>query len=393
MTFSPAHETMDEPDRSFRLVPFGTYTRTLILAQLGHIGTVVTALLIIALTLDIAPSVERILEQAGPLGTTGLVVYMLRYVLLRACDNLGTLLPLACFMGVCWSEIMLTQSRERIAIWNGGRTPLQSLMPLAVLGIVLGGMQVTALMVLRPTAVAAQIEEGIGSYGRRFDRSLKAERRWITLPGHMVQARIDYRNARLVDVQIFELSDEGRMTGRIEAASAEPDGTPGHWLLRQGSRWIAPAEGTLPPAGGPAVVRFAEERIVLPLDPLWVRYLGIEPRYLTQDVLSELARRSLIDDPSYRTWWHVRLAQAILPFGMMLMASALAVRLIAQRTAFKPTLLVGLAGYFLHVSNNFVVWLGHYGQLNPALAAWIMPLAMTAAGLALMLRLQREGSA
>lgn len=380
------------PARRFALVPIGTYTRILTLAHASHIGTVIAALLIVAMTLDLAPRAERIAAEASGSGALGMALHMLWYLLLRLCDLVGTMLPLACFMGLYWSEVTLTQSRERIVIWNGGRSPLQSLAPLAILGAALGLLQVTALAVLRPAAVATQIEQGIGEYGRRFDRSLKAdERRWITLPHHMVHARIDYRRSALVDVHVFELSEGGRLAGRIVAARAEPAADGGSWTFLDGSRWTAAPPGAAETDTGEAR-RFAQERVPLPLDPLWLAHLGIDARYLGQGVLSALAGRAgQPGEAAYRTWWHVRIAQAVLPFGMMLMASALAMTFIPQRTAFKPMILIGLCGYFLHVGNNVVVWLGEYGQLPPLLSAWLMPLAMIAGGLALMARIEQAG--
>lgn len=374
--------------RRFGLVPFGTFTRTLTLAHASHVGTVAAALLIVALTLDLASRAERIVAAAGG-GAASVALLMGWYLLLRICDVIGNLLPLACFMGLFWSEITLTQSRERIVVWNGGRSPLQSLMPLLLLGAAFGALQVAALTFLRPAAVAVQIESRLGSYGERFDRRLKPdERRWIVLANHMVQARVDFRNRTLVDVQLFELSEGGRLTGRVSAASASPGDAPGIWVFRDGSRWIAP---TGEAAGVGEVRRFAEERIALPLQPLWLANLGIDARYLPQGTLAALASLPGVQEPSYRAWWHVRIAQAVLPLGMMLMASALAMTLLAQRTLFKPMILIGLAGYFLYVTNNVVVWLGEYGQLPPLFAAWFMPLAMIATGLGLMARIERAG--
>jgi lipopolysaccharide export system permease protein len=380
--------------RRFALVPFGTFTRTLAFAHARHIGTVVAALLIVALTLDLASRGEWIASQAPNRTAPGLFVHFLWYLGLRSCDLIGNLLPLGCFLGLFWSEITLTQSRERVIVWNGGRSPLQTLVPLIMLGLLFGAFQTTALTVLRPGAVAIQIEQNLGEYGRRFDRRLPpATWRWIALPNHLIQARIDHRASRLVDVQVFEFSDEGRLNGRIEAASAEPAGAPGRWLFRNGARWDAPdaGPGNQPTDTGPAR-RFDAETENLPLDPLWLANFGVDPRYLPQTTLAALAARSDIPEPAgYRTWWQVRIAQFFLPFGMLLLASALATWLIAQRTAFKPVILIGLAGYFLYVSNNVVVWLGEYGQLPALLAAWLMPAAMIAVGLSLMAWLERRG--
>jgi lipopolysaccharide export LptBFGC system permease protein LptF len=375
-------------ERRFGLVAFGTYTRTLTLAHASHVGTVLAALLIMALTLDLAPRAERIAAQAPLGGVLGVVLHMLWYLLLRMCDLLGSLLPLASFMGLYWSEITLTQSRERIVIANGGRSPLQSLVPIVLLGCALGVLQVITLVVLRPAAVAVQIEGGIGSYGERFDRRLSDTRRWLILPDQIVQARIDYRQARLVDVQVFELSDGGRMTGRIAASEAVAGAEPGTWRLLNGSRWTAPTGPSTTPG---EARRFAEELVRLPLDPLYLANLGIDARYLPQGILSDLAGRPEVTEASYRAWWHVRIAQAILPLAMMLMASALATTLIGQRTAFAPMILIGLAGYFLYVTNNIAVWLGEYGQLPAPVAAWLMPLAMIVTASILFWRIETEG--
>jgi lipopolysaccharide export system permease protein len=380
--------------RQFRLVAFGTYTRTLVMAHGRHAGTVIAALLIVALTLDIAPRSERIAAQSADQSALGLTLHMLWYLALRVADLLGNLLPLACFMGLFWSEITLTQSRERIVVWNGGRTPMQSLIPIVVLGVIFGAVQVIALSVLRPAAVAHQIETGLGEYGARFDRRLKPnDWRWIAVPNHLFQARIDYRRNTLVDVQVFMLSDEGRLVGRLEAASATPTGEPGRWLFRDGSRWTAPPDGEGTQATGTGEAhRFTAETIALPLNPLWLSNFGIDARYLPQATLSALAGSSdIADRASYTSWWHVRIGQAILPFGMMLLASALSVTLIGQRTSFTPMILIGLAGYFLYVTTNIVVWFGEYGQVPGLVAAWLMPLAMIAAGLALMARIERRG--
>lgn len=377
--------------RSFGLVPFGTYTRTITLAQLAHVGTVTVALLIIALTLDLASRIEDISGHAGNVGPFRLMLHILWYVVLRICDILGNLLPLGAFLGVFWFEISLTQSRERIIIANGGRSPLQSLVPIVLLGIAFGAVQTVSLTVLRPAAISVHIETGLGWQGRSFDRKLKpTERHWLILPNQMVQARIDYLASTLVDVDLFQLSEGGRLASRLTAARAIPAREPGRWLFQDGSQWIAP-EGGEPatPENQGTIRRFAELELAVPLDPLWLANRGIPARFLPQATLSDLAGRPDVTDPSYRTAWHVRMAQSLLPFGMMLLAMALASALIGRRLAFREIILIGLAGYFLHVSNNVVVWLGEYGQFPPVLAAWSMPLAMIATGFAIILHMER----
>lgn len=378
--------------RPFGLVPSGTFTRTLALAHARHLATVITALLIVALTLDVAPRADRILASAPDQGLFGLVRHLGAYIALRLADLTGTLLPLGSFLGLFWSEVTLTQTRERVVIWNGGRSPLQSLVPLALVGAVCGIVQTASIGLFRPLAVAYQIEHGIGEYGRRFDRSLKDEPRWITLDHQMVRARLDYRQSRLVDPEVFEVSPDGRLVARIAARSAVAT-APGSWTFTQGSRWTAPPQGAPAPVGADDARWFDTETVALPLDPLWLAHYGIDARYLPQETLAALAGRgeAIPDAASYSTWWHVRLAQILLPFGMMVLASAMAMTLIPHRLAFGALMTIGLTGYFLHVATNIFVWIGEYGRFPATLAAWGMPLAMIAAAFVLLVRLDRAG--
>jgi hypothetical protein len=380
--------------RQLALVPFGAYTRTLARAHAGHIATVMAALLMVALTLDLAQRGERLVAQAGNAALPAVVLHVARYMALRLVDLIPVLLPLGSFLGQFWSEITLTQTRERIAIWNGGRTPLQSLVPLVLVGAVLGAVQVACLAWLRPAAVGIQIAERLGSYGERFDRTPGAGgERWIKLPDHLIRARIDYPARALMDVDLFEMTPTGRLAGRLRAERAEPDG-PGLWRFSRGSRWIGPPDGVPDFASGTGEARwFATETVALPLEPLWLAWHGVDARFIPTGQIGTLAAMAdrLPDGPAFRTWWHIRFGQALLPLGMLLVASAMSMVLIGQRASFRAMMAVGLTGYFLHVAISITVWLGEYGRLPALAATWAVPLMLIAAGLLIMVRLERSG--
>ncbi|WP_170181957.1 LptF/LptG family permease [Phreatobacter stygius] len=394
MTGAISRLTSTPAGRSFGLVPLGTFTRTLALAHARHVATVVAALLIVGLTLDVAPRADRILAQAANQSALGITGHLVWYIALRLADLTGSLMPLGTFLGLFWSEVTLTQTRERVVIWNGGRTPLQAIVPLAIVGALCGMIQVASIGILRPAAVAYQIAHGLGDYGERFDRRLQDVPRWITLDNQMIKARLDYRQRRLVDVDVYEVSADSRLVSRVAASSARPAAEAGRWIFTQGSRWTAPREGDPTPATGAGDAWwFDEETITLPLDPLWLENSGIDARYLPQATLAALASRGdgIPDAASYSTWWHARFAQAFLPFGMMVLASAMAMTLIAHRLKFSAMMTIGLTGYFLHVATNIFVWLGEYGRFPPVVATWGMPLAMIGVAFALLIRLDRMG--
>uniref|UniRef100_UPI001954E320 hypothetical protein n=1 Tax=Stenotrophomonas maltophilia TaxID=40324 RepID=UPI001954E320 len=74
-------------------------------------------LLIVALTLDIAPRTDQILAQSADRSALGLAGHLGWYLALRLADLTGSLMPLGTFLGLFWSEVTLTQTRERVVIW------------------------------------------------------------------------------------------------------------------------------------------------------------------------------------------------------------------------------------------------------------------------------------
>jgi lipopolysaccharide export system permease protein len=383
-----AQRRMPTRERRFTLAPFGTYTRIQSITVVRHIATVIGALMIIALTLDLASQVERVLAKAPVQSLTGRTFHVLWYIVLRSADLIGSLLPLGCFLGTFWAEVTQTQSRERLVVWNGGRTPLQGLMPLLLIGGLFGVLQTSALMWFRPAAVAHQIAHGIGSYGERFDRRLQTAHGWITLDNHLIRARIDYANRRLVDLDIYKISFGGRLVQRIQARSAEPGPREGEWLFREGSRWVAQDPNSAEMSTGEATW-FTEATLPLPLDPLWLASSGIEARFLPQATLASLGepRDTVPDSAPYATWEQARLAQGLLPFGMMALASALSMLLIPFRHTLGRLIAVGLTGYFLHVTVHSILWLGGYGRVPAIVAGWAVPLACIAVALTILYRL------
>ncbi|MBV9329999.1 MAG: LptF/LptG family permease, partial [Alphaproteobacteria bacterium] len=138
-----------------RLVaPFGRYSRYILLTHLRHLLIISAALLSLALTIDLVPQVGKVLARAGP--GHGIRAILL-LVIVRAADLFPRFLPLAAYFSVCWTEIFLTNSRERVLLWNSGRTPLRCLVPTLALGLLLAPFQFLFDGFVRPEAVGLQI--------------------------------------------------------------------------------------------------------------------------------------------------------------------------------------------------------------------------------------------
>ena len=94
---------------------------------------------------------------------------------MRLPDLLPPFIPFATFLGVVWSESAFTELRERLLIWNSGRSPLFCLMPALAGGHAAGRRACSWWMrVLRPAAIHVQIDQKLGREGIRLDRTQAA---------------------------------------------------------------------------------------------------------------------------------------------------------------------------------------------------------------------------
>src|SRR5207344_1114508 len=117
------------------------------------------------LTIDLWPQVA--LFSGDPVTV---VLGLGRLAVLRLPDLLPPFVPFAAFLGVVWSESAFTESRERLLIWNSGRSPLFCLMPALFAGLVLGALLFVVDAWLRPAAIHIQIDQKLGREGIRLDR-------------------------------------------------------------------------------------------------------------------------------------------------------------------------------------------------------------------------------
>src|ERR1700760_771588 len=134
------------------LTPLGLHTRYMLGVYLRHTLMVIAALMTIALTIDLWPQVP--LFQGGPLQVA---VDVVRLTALRLPDLMPPFIPFATFLGVVWSESAFTESRERLLIWNSGRSPLFCMMPALFAGLLVGVFLFALDVFARPAAIHVQM--------------------------------------------------------------------------------------------------------------------------------------------------------------------------------------------------------------------------------------------
>jgi len=367
--------------RRVYLSPFGLYTRYMLGAYLRQTMMVVAALMTIALTIDLWPQVTLF---SGDL--PHVVFAIARLAVLRLPDLLPPFIPFATFLGVVWSESAFTESRERLLIWNSGRSPLLCLTPALLAGLAMGVVLFAMDGWLRPAAIHVQIAEKLGREGIRLDRSQSGGRHWIALPDGLLRADIEYGPPlRLHNVTVYKLDTEGHLA-EVDTASVAQLLTKGRWLLQEGQSWLASADepGNVLSTTANAEeleVPFKARSIPMALDELWLRNLGLSPQYLRLGELRQLARAQIMsrDLSAYQTRLQLIFGQTLFTITMALIGAVLAMLFFAYQTRWFALVGVLLAGYLAHFASKPFQLMGDFGYMAPFFAGWLAPLLLLAA--------------
>ena len=378
--------------RPIHLSPFGLYTRYMLGAYLRHTMMVIAALMTIALTIDLWPQVP--LFHGGPLDV---VIGIAWLAVLRLSDLLPPFIPFAMFLGVVWSESAFTESRERLLIWNSGRSPLFCLMPALLAGLVMGACLFVLDAWLRPAAIHVQIDEKLGREGIRLDRSQSGGSHWIALPDGLLRAEIEYGPPlKLHDVTIYKLDTVGHLAEVDTAAVAQPLDKD-RWQLEEGHSWHATAAEpgnvlTTTANREEAEVPFQTRVIPMVLDDLWLRNLGLSPQYLRLDELHALAHARIMsrDLDGYKTRLQLVFGETLFTCVMSVLGAALALLYFAFQTRWFALVGVLLAGYLAHFASKAFQLMGEFGYMAPFFAGWLAPLLVILAVLGILYVIQKK---
>lgn len=367
--------------RAIHLAPWGLYSRYMLGAYLRHTMMVSAALMTIALTIDLWPQIALFSGEPLPV-VTGIA----RLALLRIPDLLPPFLPFATFLGVVWSESAFTESRERLLIWNSGRSPLFCLMPALFAGLVMGAALFAMDAWLRPAAIHIQIAEKLGREGIRLDRSQSGGNHWIAMPDGLLRAEIAYGPpVSLHNVTVYKLDAQGHLA-EVDTASVAHPLAKDRWLLEKGSSWhaqFADSGNVLSTAASPVETQtpFAQKTVAMKLDDLWLRNLGLSPQYLRLDDLRRLAHAEIMsrDLSVYKTRLAVIFAQTAFTCVLALLGAALSMLYFAYETRWVALVTVLLAGYLAHFASKAFILMGEFAYMKPFFAGWLAPILLTLA--------------
>jgi lipopolysaccharide export system permease protein len=390
---TPAGNGSGRGARPIYLTPFGLYSRYMLGAYLRHTVMVAAALMTIALTIDLLPQVS--LFSGNPLHVMWSIV---RLAALRLSDLLPPFIPFATFLGVVWSESAFTESRERLLIWNSGRSPLLCLAPALFTGLLMGAFLFAIDAWLRPVAIHVQMAEVLGREGVRLDRGKSGGTHWIALPDGLLKAEIQYGPPlELHDATIYKLDTDGHLAEVDTATAALPAGN-GVWRLTDGHYWRAEFadQGTVLTTGAHEEneIPFKTRTIVMNLDELWLSNLGLSPQYLSLSDLGRLAHAQIMprDLSGYKTRLQTVFGETLFTCLMAFLAAVLSMLYFAFATRWFALVAVLLAGYLAHFASKAFSLMGEFGYIPPLVAGWLAPLLLIAAvGCALFVIQKKRG--
>jgi lipopolysaccharide export LptBFGC system permease protein LptF len=364
--------------RPIYLTPWGLYSRYMLGTYLRHTMMVCAALMTIALTIDLWPQVA--LFSSDPLHVA---IAIVRLAALRLPDLLPPFIPFATFLGVVWSESAFTESRERLLIWNSGRSPLFCLVPALLAGLVMAASLFVLDAWLRPAAIHVQIAEKLGREGIRLDRSQSGGSHWIALPDGLLRADIEYGPPlKLHNVTVYKLDTAGHLAEVDTAALARPLDDK-RWILEGGQSWNARfSDGgnvlSTQSASQEVQTPFKTRTVRMVLDELWLRNLGLSPQYLRLNELRRLAHAPIMsrDLDGYKTRLQLIFGETLFTAMMALLGAALSLLYFAFETRWFALVAVLLAGYLAHFASKAFQLMGEFGYTSPFFAGWLAPLLL-----------------
>lgn len=339
---------------------------------LGRMFFVRLAVVLFAVTgfglmFDLIENAEGVLKAAGARTWP-----VLDYCLLRLPVIIAEMLPLVALVAAILTVGDLLRHRELVIMWGSGVSPLAMIRKLLPIGLVLLGTKLVLDDIVVPRVSAELRQWAVGDYRRSALTGATGDRLWLSSGDDVV--RIDKSAAvrgRVADITVFRRDPDGLLLERLDATRAEP--TAEGWRLIDVTRRTVGTSRTetLPELHWPGAIGLDEVSLV-------VR----EPRELSLVQLHRViasAAFSIRPTDVFRTWVHVRLANAIVPFLLVVLAFGLA-RRFSRTGTLTPIFLRGIAiGFGFHIAQGLAVALGEVGLLDPQLAGWALPLALAAA--------------
>lgn len=339
---------------------FGVAARQVISLHLRCIAFVMFVLLTVAIAIDLAKHLDTVRTHAEETNAAFIAV-LAEYLGYRAVDIVTRLLPMASLAGAFVAELLRHQRLENVILSAAGIGPGLVYGALLVVGLAIGSIQAGLEGWLRPAAIWAQVDFGIGSYAKRFERGEKGPE-WFTDQTRAIRATVVRgKDPELRNLMVFEGIDQEALNTISFAARAVPGEKPQEWVLMDVVQWEGDPGAPMTPK------RIESLELSFPLLPVHVEYHHVLGFYLPNDALREIAgfreadRWADAETAMARRYLAVFLPGIFAFLGASLSQAGLSGRLIA----WWRLLPLGALGYVTLVSVKSFWALGEFGALAP----------------------------
>lgn len=342
----------------------GIAARQIALLHLRAIAFVMFVLLTIAIAIDLTNNLEDV-RKAAIETDSSLAILLAKYLGYRAVDIVTRLLPMASLTGAFLAEILRHQRMENVIFAAAGAGPGLLYASLLAVGLALGGVQAGLEGWLRPAAIWAQVDLGLGTYADRFRRGEMGPE-WFTDRTRAMRATVLRSDTpELYDIMVFEGIQQDSLSNITYADKAVPGAKPQEWILINVVQWSDEAGTSMQPE------RFAQKSMTFPLLPAHLEYHRVLGFYLPNAPLRdiagfrELARWADAETALARRFLAIFLPGVFAYLGASLSQAGRNGRFIS----WWRLLPLGVVGYVTLVSVKSFWALGEFGVVSPWLAA------------------------
>ncbi|MHA7776909.1 LptF/LptG family permease [Roseibium sp. M-1] len=365
------------------LVRLETRFVTALYLQRATILALVTISIVVAL--DISANIDNVIDAKPNSSQSGNFFHLVYYALLRVSFVSPSVLLFAGVWGIVWAEYSLATSRERLMLFNCGKSYVPSLVPALLVGSLVGILHFTVAGFVKPATIELESASTHRSYGLKFDRPAQSKTEWISVGNFIIKTRVEITDdAHLNEVYVFNFGQNHKLHRIIRADQARAGSQPDRWLFLDGAVTDFPTVRTESrPRPKMDETRFETLEIDLPLSPLWLENFGVLPILLPQPLLHALIGQgeSVPNLYKYEMAAYERYASILYCMAMALLTAHLAM------TRFKSDMMpyralavaaVGFAAYFFF---SISLMLGHHGYIPVLIAAWSLPLIAAVCGI------------
>lgn len=300
----------------------GIYGRVMIGHYLWHVQVTFLALTGVVTAINISSEVGRVWQEFAAAGHLHGVLRVAEYIFYRLLDNGAQVFPIAFVLAVAWAEVEHAVAGRQTMVRTTGMRFRRGAAPLIVVAVLSVMVQFLLDNVVRPYAFMSLSTGGLGEYGWAYKRARAPRTQWLAVGGDIVQLRLhDDPEPKLSDVTFYQFSSDGALMRLTDAPSivARP-GQPDAWRFLDARVWDfaaaqPPSPGTPPPDISVGFVSHPALDLDLPISPLWLKYRGIDAKYIPFVDLVGLAWEDRVPDnaPGYWIWLQLRIAQAFNP--------------------------------------------------------------------------------